>query len=144
MKNWKFLALMFAVASTVAIAQPGTGHRGHKGGEKANPEARATKMTETMTEKLALTAEQREKVGKLNLSRITQMKEVKKVYGEDKESFKAKVKAIQEDYRKEMKATLTAEQLTKLKECRKELQANRPQKAEMMRNKDAEFLEGIE
>jgi len=141
MKNWKFLAILFALASTVAVAQHGKRHQGNKWGEKQNPEARAAKITETLTEKLALTSDQKQKVSNLTLARITQTREAKKVYSKDKESFKAKASAIQDEYRKQMKATLTAEQLTKLKAWRNELKA---EKAERMQARDADFLDGIE
>jgi uncharacterized protein YpuA (DUF1002 family) len=149
MKNWKFLALLFTICGSVAFAQHGMKHGRHKGGKMQNPEARAAQLTENLTEKLSLTADQKQKVQALTLSRITQMQEIKKEYGNNEENFKPKAKAIQEEYRKQMKATLTEEQLTKLKAWRKEMQEQRKQQRDEHRSrhqqyKDVDFLEGIE
>jgi len=138
MKKLKFIALLFLGIGSLAMAQQG------KGGKNKNPETRAAQMTEKMVEKLSLSEEQKVKVSQLNLSRILQMKELRQTYSTDKEIIKAKSKVIFEDYRKQMKATLTSDQLTKLKEWRKEKKANRPEKLEKTNEKDLDFLDGIE
>lgn len=149
MKNWKFLALLFTICGSVALAQDVMKHGRQKGGKMQNPEARAAQLTEKMTEKLNLTADQKQKVQALAISRITQIRDAKKEYGNDPENFKPKAKAIKDEYRKQLKGLLSEEQLTKLKAWRKELEEQRKKlqaerRAKNQETNEIDFLEGIE
>lgn len=100
-------------------------HEGnHKGEEhKKTPEERAQKSVDHLDKQVGLTQEQKEKVKDLALARAQKVDALKEKYkGQEnaKEEAKKEIWAAKKEYRANVKAILTEEQINKLKEKAKE------------------------
>ncbi len=83
---------------------------------KKTPTERAEAGTKKLTDKVGLTADQQTKVRAIILERVTKSDEIRKKYVGNKEAAKSEVAIVHKDAREKIKAILTPEQLTKLKD----------------------------
>lgn len=99
--------------------------------EKLTPEQRAQKNVDNLNTIASLSDEQKTKVKELALTRITKADAIRAKYKgqtENKETLNKEIAAVRKEYRQNVKALLTPEQIEKVK----------AKKAEMKGGKDAE------
>ncbi|MCB9225244.1 MAG: DUF4890 domain-containing protein [Crocinitomicaceae bacterium] len=123
MKKIAVLVLMIGTI-TVGFAQGGPGGPGGPDREKfkdMSPEERAEKRTEKMAEMLDLTADQKEKILKLNLEHAKEMESIKA----EGEKLKEKAKNERDSNKKAVESILTDEQKKILEEKEKEREEKR-------------------
>ncbi|MFN8842129.1 MAG: hypothetical protein ACK5WV_00930 [Chryseotalea sp.] len=132
MKKIIVLAACLFTVSTVIKAQeapkkPTTEtNDSRKGKEKQTIEQRAQKSVEELNTEVTLTEDQKAKVLALATTRATNVDAVRAKYKgqkENKEVAKTEIEAIRKEYRQNIKAILTPEQLEKLKAKHKEKKA---------------------
>jgi hypothetical protein len=87
---------------------------------KKTPEERATLISERLKTELNLTDDQHTSVYNIFLDAQKQREIDKQTYGNDKEAFKKARKETNQKVRESMKSVLTQDQITKLKELRKQ------------------------
>ena len=106
----KLIALSFALllSLNLVIAQQGESKEKHM----KDPESRAEKQTQRMTEKLSLTETQVKQVAAINLTFAEKMKSAKEAATE-KEAGRAAFKAIRDEHHAAIKTVLTPEQVSK-------------------------------
>lgn len=117
-KSILFLAMLFITAASL-MAQNNAGT--NKGGKKT-PEERADKYADKMQKDLGLTAEQRNKVRDLALTRAKKMDELRDKYkGKegDKQVWKDERKKARDEFHAGMKSVLSPEQFAKWEAQRK-------------------------
>lgn len=117
MKKLAVLALV-TLFSMSAFAQEKT---------KKTPEERATKLTEKMTKKLDLTAEQAAKVKQINLDAATKKQTLKAANKGKRKEIREQVKAIETDRSTQINLVLTDDQ--KVKYAKMEKHAKKKMKA---------------
>ncbi|MES2566432.1 MAG: hypothetical protein V4565_06175 [Bacteroidota bacterium] len=86
--------------------------------EKISPEDRAQKMIERLNEKITLSEEQKTKVKALALDKNKKTEEIRMKYkgqADKRETAQREIAIVRKDYRKQVKALLTPEQIEKLK-----------------------------
>lgn len=137
MKNF-FLAVAIAISALTAQAQEPVNPPKNKQ-QKVDPAVRAQKQTERMAEKLNFTADQKAKITAINLDKNKQVKAVNEQYKDNKEMLDKERKRINKERAAEIKKHLTAEQLQKWEELKKERKAQKD--AKKNENNDDEILE---
>ena len=108
-----------------AKANTGNGER-QKGAKKLTAEQRAQKNVTDINAEVTLTEDQKSKIHTLALTRITKVEEIKAKYKdqpENQEISKNEMDAVKKEFRQNVKAILSAEQLEKLKSKHKEMKA---------------------
>lgn len=122
MKKTGILFVAFIMASTFAMAQPGGNY---------NPEERAKRQTEELTEKLDLTKDQAKQVEAINIKygkkRSDMYSAMRAGGGMDREAMGEKREAMQKEQTKEMKAVLSDAQMIKYEAYLKEQAEKRAQ-----------------
>jgi len=117
--------LTFAFLMILTLqAQPTRGEGGRRGGD---PTERANRQSERMIEQLDLSAAQGEKIKTANLKFAEKMKTMRTEImesGEGREGMRAKMKALREEQKTELKKYLTAEQVEKWEK----IEAERPKR----------------
>ena len=94
--------------------------------EKMTPEQRAQKHVDGLNAEVTLTEEQKPKVYDLALAKVKKVDEIKAKYKgqpENKEVAQKEIQATKKEFRQNVKAILTAEQLEKLKAKHQEMKA---------------------
>ena len=121
------LMMLVAMTTTLMHAQDNTAAPVKNREAKMTPEQNAQKAVDKLNAIVGLSADQQQKVRTLALERIAKAKEVKAKYkgSENKEAAKPELNALRKDFRQQIKAMLTPEQMAKLKAHHK---ANRPNK----------------
>ena len=76
-------------------------------GKKVDAIARAEKVAERLQSELGLSDEVKEKVNQLNITRFTQIKELKEKYAGDMKDHKAELEAVRNNYKKSLAGLLT-------------------------------------
>ena len=108
MKKIGFLLITLLITSTWAMAQPG---------RSFDPEERAKRQTEELTERLGLSNDQAKKVEAINLKYGKKMgdlfREMRESGDMDRDEMMKSRKAMQDEQTKEMKAVLDAGQMKK-------------------------------
>ena len=125
MKKVILLAACLFTISTAVTAQevtkkPRTEKAGH---EKLTVEQRAQKNVDDLNATVALSEDQKTKVKDLATSRITKADAIRTKYKgqpENKEASHKEIEAVRKEYRQNVKAILTPEQLEKIKAKHKE------------------------
>ena len=112
-------ALFMLAASWAMQAQPGGG------GRNMDPAERAKQQTASMTEKLALSEAQTNKVGEINLKYANKTKAARDEADGDWESMRETMGAIRAEQNKELQTVLTADQWTQWQKEQEEMRANR-------------------
>jgi len=107
----------------------GGGHSGQ--GQKQTAAQKAEKLTQYMTTSLNLTTDQQSKVSALNLSKATQIDNIRTKYKDNMEAAKPELKVVKTDYNTSLNAILTPEQQTKWEALKKQ------KKEELQQNKTA-------
>ncbi|MEZ4922089.1 MAG: DUF4890 domain-containing protein [Crocinitomicaceae bacterium] len=120
MKKIAVLVLMIGTI-TVGFAQGGPGGPDREKFKDMSPEERAEKRTEKMAEMLDLTADQKEKILKLNLEHAKEMESIKA----EGEKLKEKAKNERDSNKKAVESILTDEQKKILEEKEKEREEKR-------------------
>jgi len=120
----------------LAVAVLGVSLAGAKD-SPADLDKRAERMTKKMTEKLKLTDEQQVKVKALNLDMLTKTKAAKDKVG-DKETKRAEMKTIRDNYNAEMKKVLTDDQYVKFE---KDMKKRHKRQMKKRKHKDIELQE---
>jgi Spy/CpxP family protein refolding chaperone len=130
-KKMKKVILMMLVAfsSTMMQAQDNTAATVKSREAKMTPEQNAQKAVDKLNAIVGLSADQQQKIRTLALDRIAKAKAVRAKYkgSEDKEAAKQEMKTLRQEFKQQVKALLTPEQMAKLKAHHK---ANRPNKGE--------------
>ncbi len=90
--------------------------------QRATPEQMVERQVKTLTEKLALTAEQQEKIKTLSMARAEKMQEARQTRNQQQSD---QMKQREQEYESELNKVLTAEQKTKYEEYKKERMQNR-------------------
>lgn len=90
--------------------------------QRATPEQMVERQVKTLTEKLALTAEQQEKIKTLSMARAEKMQEARQTRNQQQSD---QIKQREQEYESELNKVLTAEQKTKYEEYKKERMQNR-------------------
>lgn len=129
MKKIIFLAACLFTISTAMTAQEApkkqnTERKAPK--EKMTPEQRAQKHVDGLNAETTLTEEQKPKVYDLALAKVKKVDEIKAKYKgqpENKDVAQRELQAVKKEFRQNVKAILTAEQLEKLKAKHKEMKA---------------------
>lgn len=96
------------------------------GHEKKTPEERAKKHVDDLNSEVSLTEDQKPKIHNLALDKIKKIDGIKSKYRgqpENKEVAKQEIEAARKNFRENVKAVLTPEQLEKLKAKHKEKKA---------------------
>lgn len=109
------LALTLVIGTT-AWAQPEAGHR--RGG--GDPAERAERLTTSMTELLALTEEQQNEVGDLNLEYAMKMKEAHQENQGDWEAMRGAMMELNQEKEEKLTAVLSEEQMQLYQEKKEE------------------------
>ncbi|MCD6020052.1 MAG: hypothetical protein K0S53_3173 [Bacteroidetes bacterium] len=93
--------------------------------EKLTPEQRAQKLVDALSNEIAINTDQKTKIYDLALGKINKANEIKAKYrtAENKDGLRADLDANRKEYRKQVKAVLTPEQLETLKAKHKEMKA---------------------
>ncbi|MBN8695786.1 MAG: hypothetical protein J0L87_04585 [Bacteroidetes bacterium] len=138
MKNF-FLAATIAISALTAQAQEPVNPPKNKQ-QKVDPAVRAQKQTERMAAKLNFTEDQKAKITAINLDKNKQVKAVNEQYKDNKEMLDKERKRINKERAAEIKKHLTAEQLQKWEELKKERKAQKDAKKKN-ENTDGEILE---
>ncbi len=137
--------LAFVLIATVAFSQQGKKKTKEdtKGGKgKATSEQRAQRSVDNLDKSVTLTADQKTKIYDLALARAKKHETGKSA---DKAARKEEFKAANKEYRAAVKATLTPEQINKLKEKKKEKDKVKKDKKDPKAAKGSnEELEGSE
>lgn len=126
-KSLKFLflaSLLFIGISQInAQGRPGGGDR------NMSPEDRANKQTERMTESLALSEKQAEKVGEINVKYALQMKEARDNFtGDDRSELRTSMKQIKAAHNEEISTVLTSDQYEQFLKDQEEMRQRRGEK----------------
>ncbi len=102
---------------------------------KMTPEQRAQKAVDKLNTIVSLSADQQQKTYALALDRVAKMKALKAKYKDNQDSDVAKQerKTLRKEFKQQVKAILTPEQITKLKAHHK---ANHPKKGGNKPKKD--------
>jgi len=121
------LMMLVAFSSTMMQAQDNNAAPAKTKEAKMTPEQNAQKAVDKLNAIVGLSADQQQKVRTLALDRIAKMKAVRAKYkgSEDKEAAKQEMKTLRQEFKQQVKALLTAEQVAKLKAHHK---ANHPKK----------------
>ena len=124
MKKLGILLVTFIMVSTLAIAQPGGG--------RMNPEERAKRQTEELTEKLDLSKDQAKKVEAINLKYAKKMgdmfRDMRDSGNMDREAMREKMGALREEQNKEMQKVLDKDQMKEYEAYLKEQDERRAQR----------------
>lgn len=134
MKKIIFISVcVFLVSNTIKAQEtpqkPKTeSHKGgQKGGhEKKTPEERAKKHVDELNSEVTLTEEQKPKINDFALDKVKKIDEIKAKYKgqpENKEIAKKEIEAVRKNFRENVKAVLTPEQVEKLKAKHKAMKA---------------------
>lgn len=123
MKKMIIIAVSLLSLSTLVTAQESPKKMKHDKvvsmeGQKT-PEQRAKKSVEHLSTKITLTEDQKAKITALALERAKKVDAIKAKYKgaeKDKEAAKTEIHATRKEYRAQLKALLTPEQLATLKE----------------------------
>ncbi len=121
MKKIVNLSLALAlVIGTAAWAQPEGGRRedGRRGG--GDPAERAERLTASMTDLLALTEEQQNEVGDLNLEYAMKMKETRDENEGDWEAMRGAMMELNQEKEEKLATVLSEEQMQLYQEKKKE------------------------
>ena len=129
MKKVILLAACLYTLSTATTAQEAakkqnTEKKAQK--EKLTAEQRAQKHVDGLSAEVTLTEEQKPKVYDLALAKVKKVDEIKAKYKgqpENKEVAQKEIQATKKEFRQNVKAILTAEQLEKLKAKHQEMKA---------------------
>lgn len=126
MKKLMFIVALAVLGTGAASAQTNqkekrkekhttTHNHGVRQSAQATPQERAERLTVSMTEQLALTAEQVAKVQEINLSRFTEQHDLRqKNQGTaDRDAMRGQMKALRQKYDTELKAAITTDQYAK-------------------------------
>lgn len=134
MKKIVFSIVFLAGVSFASLAQEhnhqGGGQHGGNGGQhqgggqgvgqKLTAQQKSQKLTQYMTTALSLTADQQQKVGVLNESKAVQMDTIRSQNKGNMEAAKTQVKTLKDQYNASLKTILTADQLTKWEDLKKQ------------------------
>lgn len=121
-----FLAVAIAISGLTAQAQePAAPQKVKVQKQKADPALRAQKQTERISAKLNFTEDQKTKITAINLDKNKQVKAVNEKYKDNKEMLDKERKRINKERAVEIKKHLTAEQLQKWEELKKERKAKK-------------------
>ncbi|GHB46316.1 hypothetical protein GCM10008106_29080 [Mongoliitalea lutea] len=120
---------LLLIATMLLISFAGFAQRGP--GPNQNPEERAKRMTERMSEQLALTAEQQEAVYAINLENATKRQAEFEARREEREQMRSKMMQQQRAQRDAIQEVLTPEQKEKWEEMRAQNQQRRGQVPQM-------------
>jgi len=108
----KIALILILCISTVSFAQAQRG-----GGRNADPTKSAERLTTMMSDSLALSDAQKEKIGAVNLAHAKEMMKVRQEAREnmdgDRSAMRTKMQAMRKEQKTELKKYLTAEQFTK-------------------------------
>ncbi|MBK6929418.1 MAG: DUF4890 domain-containing protein [Saprospirales bacterium] len=110
--------ILFLSGALALQAQPG-------GGRMMNPEQRAEQQTTLMTEKLALSEAQVNKVQEINLRYANKMKDARDQADGDWEAMRETMGLIRQEQDNELQTVLTQEQWQQWVAYREEMRANR-------------------
>lgn len=129
MKKIILLSACLVTLSTVTSAQEAskkqnTEKKTQK--EKMTPEQRAQKHVDGLNSEITLTEEQKPKIYDLSLAKVKKVDEIKAKYKgqpENKDVAQRELQVVKKEFRQNVKAVLTAEQLEKLKAKHKEMKA---------------------
>lgn len=93
--------------------------------ENLTPEQRAQKHVEALSNEIAISADQKTKIYDLAITKAKKADEIKAKYksAENKEGLQTELDANRKEYRKNVKAILTPEQVETLKAKHKEMKA---------------------
>lgn len=121
------LMMLVAMTTTLMHAQDNTAAPVKNREAKMTPEQNAQKAVDKLNAIVGLSADQQQLVRRLAFDRIAKMKTVRAKYkgSENKEAAKQEMKTLRQEFKQQVKALLTPEQMAKLKAHHK---ANRPNK----------------
>jgi Spy/CpxP family protein refolding chaperone len=102
--------------------------------QKPSPEERAKRVTQKLEKELGLTADQKQKVSDLTLTRIKEGEKLRELRKTDKNAAKGKFKALTQQYHADMKGILTAEQHAKWEAKKQEMIEKKKQKLQQGKN----------
>jgi protein CpxP len=111
----KLFVMIMMVVGFGAVANAQT-----KGGHKT-PEQKAQHMTQVLTKKLNLTADQQTKVNTIFLNKAVQMDSLKKSHAADRKATRQSRRAILTDLDGQLKTVLNADQQTKYTELKAQM-----------------------
>lgn len=129
MKKVILLAACLFTLSTATTAQEASKkHNTEKKApkEKMTPEQRAQKHVDGLNSEITLTEEQKPKIYDLALAKVKKVDEIKTKYKgqpENKDVAQREIQAVKKEFRQNVKALLTAEQLEKLKAKHQEMKS---------------------
>jgi len=95
-------------------------HKGHEGKAQRTPEERAAFRTDRMAKDLTLTEDQKVKVADINLRAVKEEDAIRKDANLTDDQRKASFKGSRNTYKADLKTVLTAEQLKKAEEGKKQ------------------------
>jgi len=123
------LMMLVAFTSTMMHAQDNAAAPVKTKEAKITAEQRAQKVVDKLNAIVGLSADQQQKVRTLALNRVAKMKAVRAKYkgSEDKEAAKQEMKPLRQEFKQQIKALLTPEQMAKLKAHHKANRANKGQ-----------------
>ena len=120
---WALAALTFTgTAATTAQAQQ-TKQATDKLGKNKTPEERAQAMTDRMSTRLGLSADQKAKVQALNLEKARKMSAIQEKRATERKQAHEEAKAYRQDWDNQLKTILSTDQYAELQKQKAEMKA---------------------
>lgn len=121
---WAFAALTITGTASTTVQAQQTEQATDKPGKNKTLEEKAQAMTERMSTRLGLSADQKAKVQALNLEKARKMSAFKEKRANDRKQAHEEAKAYRQDWDKELKTILTTDQYAELQKQKAEMKAS--------------------